>query len=280
MDKKKTGIIAAIVVVVVVAIGAFWFVNYQIPHNEAADNFNKAAEGLQSRNDELDKTIRGVQKLNKSKDKPYDSTTSDAASNAVAEAQAAKEDVPEMPGDTEEIKAAAKKIEKMGKYETVLANLATAKTNLQNSINQLKQVTNPSEQFVLQRLNGLPNITALEAVTEGNDPNNNLGKQGGYTACIYFNSDLVNSSDVYLSGDYTPVVDGGCEAGGAVEVYANTKDAKKRDNYLSNFDGNSMLNPGSHKIVGTCVVRTSEHLSASQQNELTNNIEQALIRLD
>lgn len=85
---------------------------------------------------------------------------------------------------------------------------------------------------------------------------------------------------MYLSGDYTPVVDGGCDAGGAVEVYANAKDAIKRDEYLSSFDGNSILDPGSHKVVGTCVVRTSCHLAASQQNNMTSNVEQALIRLD
>lgn len=280
MDKKKRTVIASAVVVLIVAIGAYWYVNYQIPHNEAVAAFNTAADGLQGRNDDLDAAIKELQELNKSKDKPYDSSMSDSATDAVTQAQTAKEDIPTMPGNTDEINAMAKKIGKMGKYDSVIADLSTAKTNLQDSIDQLKQVTNPSGQFILQRLTGISNITALEAVSEGNDPNNKLGKQGGYTACIYFNSDLVDSSDVYLSGDYTPVVDGGCDAGGAVEVYANVKDAKKRDDYLSNFDGDSILDPGSHKIVGTCVVRTSCHLAASQQNAMTSNVEQALIRLD
>ena len=274
MDKKKKVAIVAVVATVIVAAGAYWYVNYQIPHNEAVAAFNTAADGLQSRNDDLDAAIKELQELNKSKDKPYDSSTSDSVTNAVAQAQAAKEEIPSMPGNTDEINAMAKKIDKMGKYDSVIADLSTAKSNLQDSIDQLKQVTNPSEQFILQRLTGIANITALEAVSEGNDPNNKLGKQGGYTACVYFNSDLVDSSDVYLSGDYTPVVDGGCDAGGAV------KDAKKRDEYLSSFDGNSILDPGSHKVVGTCVVRTSCHLAASQQNNMTSNVEQALIRLD
>lgn len=280
MDKKKKVAIVAVVATVIVAAGAYWYVNYQIPHNEAVAAFNTAADGLQGRNDDLDAAIKELQELNKSKDKPYDSSISDSATDAVAQAQAAKEDIPTMPGSTDEINAMTKKIGKMGKYDSVIADLSTAKTNLQDSIGQLKQVTNPSEQFILQRLTGIANITALEAVSEGNDPNNKLGKQGGYTTCIYFNSDLVDSSDVYLSGDYTPVVDGGCDAGGAVEVYSNVNDAKKRDDYLSNFDGDSILDPGSHKIVGTCVVRTSCHLAASQQNTMTSNVEQALIRLD
>lgn len=280
MDKKKRTAIVSAVAALIVAIGAYWYVNYQIPHNEAVEAFNAAADGLQGRNDDLDAANKELQKLNKSKDKPYDSSVSDSATDAVAQAQAAKEDIPAMPGNTDKINTMAKKVNKMGKYDSVIADLSAAKSNLQDSIDQLKQVTNPSEQFVLQRLTGIANITTLEAVSEGNDPNNKLGKQGGYTACVYFNSDLVDSSDVYLSGDYTPVVDGGCDAGGAVEVYSNVKDAKKRNEYLSNFDGNSILDPGSHKVVGTCVVRTSYHLAASQQNNMTSNIEQALIRLD
>ena len=40
MDKKKRTVIASAVVVLIVAIGACWYVNYQIPHNEAVAAFN------------------------------------------------------------------------------------------------------------------------------------------------------------------------------------------------------------------------------------------------
>ena len=151
MDKKKRTAIVSVVAVLIVAIGAYWYVNYQIPHNAAVEAFNTAADGLQSRNDDLDAAIKELQELNKSKDKPYDSSTSDSATNAVAQAQAAKEDIPAMPGNTDEINTMAKKIDKMGKYDSVIGDLSTAKSNLQDSIDQLKQVTNPSEQFILQR---------------------------------------------------------------------------------------------------------------------------------
>ena len=111
MDKKKRTAIVSVVAVLIVAIGAYWYVNYQIPHNEAVEAFNTAADGLQSRNDDLDAAIKELQELNKSKDKPYDSSTSDSATNAVAQAQAAKEDIPAMPGNTDEINAMAKKID-------------------------------------------------------------------------------------------------------------------------------------------------------------------------
>lgn len=54
MDKKKRMAIVAVVATVIVAAGAYWYVNYQIPHNEAVEAFNTAVDGLQGRNDELD----------------------------------------------------------------------------------------------------------------------------------------------------------------------------------------------------------------------------------
>ena len=71
MDKKKRTAIVSAVAALIVAIGAYWYVNYQIPHNEAVETFNTAADGLQSRNDDLDAAIKELQELNKSKDKPY-----------------------------------------------------------------------------------------------------------------------------------------------------------------------------------------------------------------
>lgn len=71
MDKKKRTAIVSVVAVLIVAIGAYWYVNYQIPHNAAVEAFNTAADGLQSRNDDLDAAIKELQELNKSKDKPY-----------------------------------------------------------------------------------------------------------------------------------------------------------------------------------------------------------------
>ncbi|MDO4848934.1 MAG: hypothetical protein Q4B45_04055 [Coriobacteriia bacterium] len=42
--------------------------------------------------------------------------------------------------------------------------LADAQKALEDSIAQLKQVTNPSEAFVIQRITGLPNIIASVAI--------------------------------------------------------------------------------------------------------------------
>ena len=271
--------IIAVVVVAIVAVGAYWYVNYQIPHNKAVAAFDAAADGLDERNAELDAAISDLQELMNSGEEPLDPSTVDAASATIGEVQGARQDVPEMPGDTDEINAAADQVEGMGDYSAQLEALATAKANLQNNIDQMKQVTNPTEQFVIQRVTGLPNITGVEAVTEDNDPNGNLGKAGGYTACVYFSSDLVDQSQVYISDGFSGIVGAGTDGGGAVEVYASVEDANSRNDYLAAFDG-GILASGSHTVVGTCVVRTSNYLTASQQKAIEQEVVDSLTRLE
>ena len=277
--KNKKLIVGIVVAVVVVAAAAFWYVSYQIPHSQAVASFETAASGLEDRNAALDSAVDDLQTLVSSGDKPYDSATTDAANTAISQAQEARADVPEMPSGTAEINAAASDIDGMGDYSSQLDALATASTNLQNSIDQLKQVTNPTEQFVIERLTGLANITATEAVTEDNDPNGKLNKAGGYTAAVNFSSDLVDQSKVFLDPSFTGLAAAGCDGGGTVEVYSTSDEAKARDTYLAAFDG-TVLSPGSHSVVGSCVVRTSDLLTASQQKTLEQEITQSLLRMD
>ena len=81
-----------------------------------------------------------------------------------------------------------------------------------------------------------------------------------------------------MSGEYTPIVDAGCDGGGTVEVFATVEDAQERDEYLGAFDG-SFLTVGSHAVFGTCVVRTSPYLTASQQQAMQQAIVDSLTRL-
>jgi hypothetical protein len=67
----------------------------------------------------------------------------------------------------------------------------------------------------------------------------------------------------------------GTECGGQIEVYATIDDAAKRDEYLSNFDGGPLA-VASHYVFGSMIIRVSNHLTASQQKELTNAIIEAL----
>lgn len=118
--------------------------------------------------------------------------TLDVANAVVGEVQGAKRESPAMPDGTEEIALSADEMEGVRNYTDRLESTTTAQVSLQDSIDQLKQVTNPSEQFVIERLAGLPNLTEIEAATEQNDPNGRLRKDGGYTSAVFFSSGLVD----------------------------------------------------------------------------------------
>ena len=125
-----------------------------------------------------------------------------------------------------------------------------------------KNLINPSEQFVIEKLSGLDVITEIAAATEDHDPNGNLHKQGGYTSAVYFTTTYLDPSTV----NGNSIIDKGTNGGGQIEVYETVDNAINRDNYLSSFGG--AINPGSHIVLGSMVIRTSKYLPASQQKEL------------
>lgn len=159
-------------------------------------------------------------------------------------------------------------------FEADIQSLKNAKQAVTDSVTQMKLVTNPSEAFVIERLQGVEGIQDISAVTEDNDPNGQLGKDGGYTATVYFTTPMVDQSKVFGNS----VIEKGTDGGGAIEVYANPSDANKRKDYLASFDG-SVLSSGSHEVVGTVLVRTSNKLTASQQDQLESAIIEALTKL-
>lgn len=128
---------------------------------------------------------------------------------------------------------------------------------------------NPSIESVKEAISDIESITLIEIVTEDNDPNKQLGKQGGYTGCLFFKSSLVTDE----TDD--SAIKAGTDGGGSIEVYANKSDAEKRNEYLATFDGTA-LSSGSHKVLGTLVIRTSNNLKASQQTKLETEIIKAL----
>ena len=101
-----------------------------------------------------------------------------------------------------------------------------------------------------------------------------LNKTGGYTSTVYFSYDKVNVS--FLDGT---IIENGTDGGGSIEVYSTEEDVNKRNDYLASFDG-GILSSGSHTVVGTVLVRTSNYLTASQQKELENAIIEKLTELN
>ncbi|MBQ3817058.1 MAG: hypothetical protein II802_02155, partial [Clostridia bacterium] len=162
-------------------------------------------------------------------------------------------------------------------YSENIGLLKEKQTALETSQKQYKQFICPSEEFVLQRVLAIDEVTAAKPVTEDNDPNGKLNKAGGYTATVFLESKNINKDEYGLGND---VIENGTDGGGAVEVYANGEDAKARNDYLAGFDGAGFFDSGSHTVIGTTVIRTSTNLTATQQKELQEKIIDALARLE
>lgn len=275
MKKKKTllGLIAAIAIIVIGI--CVWYFQVKKPHDLAETKFNAAVKEVEAKNTELASAMNDAQKILDKKEAVYDNTTKEAFITALSNAKAAQRKIPDLPKKTADINAETKKLSEPLDYSSVINAISEKQTAYQNSVLQMKQITNPNEDFVIQHLKGIPNISGYQAVTEDHDPNGNLNKQGGYTSTVYFSTPLIDQSSVYGND----IVDKGTECGGAIEVYASEEDAEKRDSYLASFDGAGMLNSGSHKVLGTIVIRTSTKLTATQQNEFTNNITNKLLEL-
>lgn len=274
-------------------------------YNDSIAPYNEAVIAVKSANSDLSNALDAAQEvINKGED-PYDPETLTALKDAMSSAQQAKvselEEIPtaetlsvteDMKSDdlkaltekanteSETLKAfAVPDIPEIPDYSNAISTLETAQKAYQDSIQSLKQVTASSDDFVLERLQRVDTITMMAAVTEDHDPNGNLGKQGGYIGCIYFRDSQVDQSQLYVSGNPDDVIDVGTQGGGSIEIYATVEAAEARNTYLGAFDGTS-FSAGSHYVIGTIVIRTSDELSGSKQLELTDKITQALIAVN
>jgi len=248
-------------------------ITYCTDMDNAVTAYDDAKTQLETLNADLQTKIDAATTLTSS-GTPLDETLITTLETKVSEAKAAKVEVPEMPETAEDINKAADTMN-AADYTSVISSLDSAYSDLDTSIKQYALVDNPTEAFVIERLGNVEDIVDISAVTEDNDPNGHLGRAGGYTAQIYFSSANINQSSVYGS----TLIDKGTDAGGSIEVYSTVEDATTRETYLAAFDG-GIFASGSHKVVGTCLVRTSDKLTASQQQEFEAAIIEALTALE
>lgn len=164
-------------------------------------------------------------------------------------------------------------------YSDILSSLTTARKAYKDSVQGLKQITAPSDEFVMDRIKRLDNILAIGAVTEDHDPNGKLNKAGGYIGTIYYEDSRIDKNQFYLAPGEDDVIDVGTQGGGAIEIYPDVESAEKRDTYLSAFDG-SVLSNGAHHVYGTLVIRVSDELTASQQTEMTEKLLNVLLAVE
>lgn len=278
---KKTGRVKYFVgvgVLALVAVIACVYVFVVAPHNRAVKAFEVAAAQVQEKNSALQAEIDAAQQALDKGDKPLDVATHDALTVAVADAGLALRTIPEMPSSTSDIEAATEALNEPLDYSATSKTLADASQAFDKSVRQLGQVTAPSQDFVVSRLGKVPGVSDMEPVTEANDPNRRLNKTGGYTAAVYFHFGGVDGIEEVNSA--LPSIEIGTDGGGCIEVYRTVEDANKRNDYLASFDGQGVLDTGSHKVLGTVIIRTSHFLTASQQNALTDEIEAILTELD
>lgn len=154
--------------------------------------------------------------------------------------------------------------------------------------NRNSLTNNPKDSEIEEVIKKLDGAYSTCKVTEDNDPNGNLNKQGGYTGAIYFRlkqvdevvkkeaikdygEDFVNSE--YWENpydEYKDTCDAGTSAGGQIEIYKNKSDANKRDKYLEMLDG--VPQSGYHVVEDTLVIRISDDLNATEQKEIVKQI--------
>lgn len=277
MKNKKVLIIVLCIVIAIILIitGIVVYINVIKPRNEAIAQYDEAVKVIDNQNKELDSKISRIQQLIDSNEKVIYDSIIEEAKEVNKKAYSQKFIVGKMPDSTDEIIKETEKLKEPIDYTAIYKELDDMVEKYETSIKQYKQLINPSEEFVIKRLQTIDEISDVRAVTEDHDPNGKLNKPGGYTATVYFESKNVDKSKVYGND----LIDKGTDAGGAIEVYVNEEDAVKREKYLATFDG-TIIASGSHRVVATVLIRTSDKLPASKQKELEQKVLDALIEIE
>lgn len=274
MKKKPVLIIGIVGLVLIILSGAYYF-NSILPHQKAVESYNTLSKKVKKQNKILENKIDSANTIIKENARPLEERTLEDLKTQVESSQKRIKKVPKIKTNTVDIKKQIKELKKEVDYSTDIKSIVQKIDSYSTSVQQLKQITNPTNIFIEERLKEIDTITGVQSVTETNDKNELLNKQGGYTASVYF-----TDNEVTEEVDGRDIVEKGNMAGGNVEVYKTVAEAKKRDDYLSAFDGTpTFINAGSHYIFGTIIIRTSPYLTASQQQDLTNKIYKKLIEI-
>lgn len=271
-QKILIAIISAIIVFV--AIGGVVGYNALLPRITATREFEIAVDLVKQKNIELETAITESEELILKKQPLLDESLISVLENTISGAKAVKVTDFQKPKAVEDIIARTKELNIID-YTDAVTKLSDKQKEYEISAKRYQLVNVPTEAYVIQCLETIPEITGISAVTEDNDPNGNLNKLGGYTATVYFSHKEINL-DKSVYGN--TIIEQGTDGGGAIEVYTCVEDAIKRRDYLAIFDG-TVTASGTHTVIGTVLVRTSNELTASQQKELEAKLIDALTYL-
>ena len=113
---------------------------------------------------------------------------------------------------------------------------------------------------------------------EDSDGNNLIGKQGQYQYAGSFYDTRTGYEPT--NDDFEPIDISedpyGASAGGTIEIFSTENDAKKRADYLSEFQ-TGLIQAGAYRVVGNVVLRASEEYKASEQTEVLDLMESILL---
>lgn len=238
---------------------------------DAIEKYDAAQTELEAKNTELETLISDSETLVAEGKTALDETLIPALETCISETKTVKQEVPGMPDTADSILSTVETMNAVD-YTDAIGKLSDSKAALEKSIKQYELVDNPTEAYVIECLQKVEHIADISAVTEDNDPNGHLNKPGGYTATVYYSDDRI-SLDTSIYG--TSVIEQGTDGGGAIEVYSTVEDAEKRRDYLATYDG-GIFASGTHTVIGTVLVRTSDELKASEQQDMEARIIAAL----
>ena len=271
-------------------------------YNAAVGAFNENAAAVAAVNAAYDEALDAVRERIDSEPIPYDPETLSAVEAALASAREARTEDPEPIGETAEMLSAADSLSEQDArslaekaaadaralreralpetaeapdYSAQLAAVDAALEPYEASLEIIRPVIAPTDEYVMERLMQVSTIAAVNAVTEGHDPNGNLDADGGYIGCVFFRDSRISVWSFRLNpgADRNDPVDVGTQGGGSVEIYRTQQEAENRAAFFK-FNARSI---GAYGVVGSVVVRVSDELSRSKQQELLEAILEVLL---
>lgn len=276
-----------------------------VNYNEIVSDYNTKKEQVELENEKLNVVIDELQSIVSSGEKPYNPNTIPESNDAINKGKIALVDIPvwdnKAPKDAgdynvfqlPELKSDVEKVEsdcveltaivasmEIPDHSSIIQTVKDAKATLEYSIKQMKQVNCPNESFILQRINNIRNAAGMKDVislTEDNDPEKYIGKAGWYTTKVIFHHKDVEHYG--LDNGLLSLNEVGNPAGGCVEVYKTEEDAQRRADELKGQEG-TPRSPGARMVCGTVVIRVSDDLKASYQQELLEMIATELLRVE
>ena len=270
INKKRIGVICSVLLVLII-LGAVVGYFALRPRINAINKFERQVSVVEDKNKQLDSAIKLSENLLKENHPILNNKLISELEMAISDAKASKETNFKIPDSIEEITMRTEELKKID-YSDAMSKLTEKHENFVIDSRRYQLVNNPTEAYVIKCLKNVPGIVNISAVTEDNDPNGNLNKLGGYTATVFFAVDYIDLEEGKT------LIEQGTDAGGSIEVYACGEDAIKRRDYLATFDG-GLFASGTHTVVGTVLVRTSDEQTASQQKTLESKVITALTYL-